>query len=214
MTSGLFSYFLLGISLSAPVGPINVAQINKGIKNGFWNAWLVGMGAMIADVCMMLLIYLGITRIFEYEGVKLAMWTLGFITLGYLGYDSIRNASVNISADINAQSKESLSQSFLSGFLIAISNPLNIVFWVGIYGSMLTNVINKLGKQEAILYSTAIFVGITCWDLFMATIIHFGRKQLNLNVLKWVSIIAGVVLIGFGLTFGYQAIKSMLSLLS
>ncbi|MGQ3381107.1 LysE family translocator [Priestia endophytica] len=213
MTSGLFSYFLLGISLSAPVGPINVAQINKGIKNGFWNAWLVGMGAMIADVCMMLLIYLGITRIFEYEGVKLAMWTLGFITLGYLGYDSIRNASVNISADINAQSKESLSQSFLSGFLIAVSNPLNIVFWVGIYGSMLTSVINKLGKQEALLYSLAIFVGITCWDLFMATIIHFGRKQLNLNVLKWVSIIAGLVLIGFGLMFGYQAIKSMFLLL-
>lgn len=184
MTSGLFSYFLLGISLSAPVGPINVAQINKGIKNGFWNAWLVGMGAMIADVCMMLLIYLGITRIFEYEGVKLAMWTLGFITLGYLGYDSIRNASVNISTDINTQSKESLSQSFLSGFLIAISNPLNIVFWVGIYGFMLTSVINKLGKQEAILYSTAIFVGITCWDLFMATIVHFGRKRLNLNMLK------------------------------
>jgi len=214
MTSGLFSYFLLGISLSAPVGPINVAQINKGIKNGFWNAWLVGIGAMIADVCMMLLIYFGITRIFEYEGVKLTMWLLGFITLSYLGYDSIRNASMNISADINAQKKESLGKSFLSGFLIAVSNPLNIVFWVGIYGSMLTSVINKLGKQEALLYSTAIFVGITCWDLFMATIVHFGRKRLNLNVLKWVSIIAGVVLIGFGLTFGYQAIKSMLSLLS
>ncbi len=30
--SVLFSYVLLGGSLSAPVGPINVAQINKGIK--------------------------------------------------------------------------------------------------------------------------------------------------------------------------------------
>ncbi len=52
-----FSYLLLGISLSAPVGPIHIAQINKGIKNGFLSAWLVGVGAMFADVIMMLFIY-------------------------------------------------------------------------------------------------------------------------------------------------------------
>jgi threonine/homoserine/homoserine lactone efflux protein len=212
MISGLFSYFLLGISLSAPVGPINAAQINKGIKNGFWNAWLVGVGAMTADIVMMLLIYLGITSIFNHEGVKLTMWILGFITLSYLGYDSIKNASATVSEDISAQKKESLGKSFISGFLIAISNPLNIVFWVGIYGSMLTNAMDKIGRQEALLYSIAIFVGITCWDLFMATIIHFGRKRLNTNVLKWVSIIAGIVLICFGLAFGYQAITTVLPL--
>ncbi len=39
--------------MSAPVGPINIAQINKGIKNGFLSAWLVGVGAMSADVVMM-----------------------------------------------------------------------------------------------------------------------------------------------------------------
>ena len=52
MISMIFSYILLGISLSAPVGPINVAQINKGIKMVL-SAWLVGVGAMSADVVMM-----------------------------------------------------------------------------------------------------------------------------------------------------------------
>ena len=52
MISMIFSYILLGISLSAPVGPINIAQINKGIKMVL-SAWLVGVGAMSADVVMM-----------------------------------------------------------------------------------------------------------------------------------------------------------------
>ena len=46
--------------MSAPVGPINVAQINKGIKMVL-SAWLVGVGAMSADVVMMFLIYFGIS---------------------------------------------------------------------------------------------------------------------------------------------------------
>lgn len=59
MASIWISYVLLGISLSAPVGPVNVAQIKAGLSNGFWNAWFVGIGAMCADLVFMLLIYFG-----------------------------------------------------------------------------------------------------------------------------------------------------------
>ena len=35
MNTLFLSFILLGLSLSAPVGPINPAQLNKGIRNGF-----------------------------------------------------------------------------------------------------------------------------------------------------------------------------------
>jgi len=72
----IFSYILLGISLSAPVGPINVAQINKGIKNGFLSAWLVGVGAMSAGVVMMFLIYFGISTYLTTPIAQLCIWIL------------------------------------------------------------------------------------------------------------------------------------------
>lgn len=31
------TYILLGISLAAPVGPVNAAQLNRGIKKGFFS---------------------------------------------------------------------------------------------------------------------------------------------------------------------------------
>ena len=40
------SYILLGLSLAAPIGPINAAQIDKGIRNGFMHSWLIGVGAV------------------------------------------------------------------------------------------------------------------------------------------------------------------------
>ncbi len=45
------------------------------------------------------------------------------------------------------------------------------------------------------------------WDLFMATSIHFGRRLLDNRMMKWISIFAGIVLVGFGMYFGYEAIK-------
>lgn len=137
----IFSYILLGISLSAPVGPINVAQINKGIKNGFLSAWLVGVGAMSAGVVMMFLIYFGISTYLTTPIAQLCIWIFGFVTMIYLGYESMKEATKQVQY-ISSGEKEHPLKSFLSGFAIAISNPLNIIFWIGIYGSVLTSAMN------------------------------------------------------------------------
>lgn len=212
MISMIFSYILLGVSLSAPVGPINVAQINKGLKNGFWSAWLVGVGAMSADIIMMLLIYFGVSTYLTTPIARLCIWIFGFVTMLYLGYESIKDAPKQVQHSLTGE-KEHPFKSFLSGFAIAISNPLNIVFWIGIYGSVLTNAISTVGKEQALWYSTAIFAGIALWDLFMATSIHLGRRFVNRVVIKWISISAGIILIGFGIYFVYQAVLEIKHLL-
>ena len=56
------SYILLGLSLAAPIGPINAAQIDKGIKYGFMHSWLIGVGAVVADGVYMLVVYIGVVQ--------------------------------------------------------------------------------------------------------------------------------------------------------
>lgn len=85
---------------------------------------------------------------------------------------------------------------------------------IGIYGSVLTTTLNTIGTGQALLYSSAIFVGIAAWDLTVATSVNFGRKFANQRFLKWLSVIAGLVLIGFGVSFGYRAIKSLLLIMN
>jgi threonine/homoserine/homoserine lactone efflux protein len=204
----IFSYIVLGLSLSIPVGPISIEMMKRGIKNGFWHSWAVGLGGMSADIVFMFLIYFGVSAYLTTPAAQLIMWIFGFFILVYLGYESIRDAfkEVHITDEIQ---KESISKSFLSGFFIAISNPLNIMFWIGIYGSVLTTTLSTVNQGQSFLYSSAIFIGIAIWDLTVATSVHFGRKFVNQRFLKWLSVIAGVVLIGFGLNFGYRAVKNL-----
>ncbi len=54
-------------------------------------------------------------------------------------------------------------------------------------------------------------LGLCFWGIFMATSIHFGRKFINHDVMKWISIVAGIVLILFGIYFGYEAVEELLN---
>jgi threonine/homoserine/homoserine lactone efflux protein len=204
----LFSYIFLGLTLAAPIGPVNSARLDKGIKNGFWHAWIVGFGSMIADAIFMLVVYLGLVRFLDIPIVQIFLWLFGGFILLYSGIESILKANI-ISLNYSRQ-KESLWKCFFTGFIMSITSPLSILFWLGIYGSVLAKTASTYGHGLLLVYSSMIFLGLTFWDLFVASLTTGFRKYLNHKSLMAISIISGSSLVGFGLYFGYQGIKALL----
>ncbi len=199
-----FSYIILGLSLSAPMGPINAAQLDKGIRFGFIHAWLVGVGGMVADGVFMLLIYFGIAQFIDTPFIKTFLWLFGFFVLSYTGIESIiKSGSYTNKGTKHAN--ESKGKAFRTGFLMAISNPMSILFWLGIYGSILAETSSSYETEQVLLYSMGIFLGITLWDLTMAGVATGAKQIVKPRVLRGISILSGVVLIGFGVYFGVQA---------
>lgn len=200
-----FSYIFLGLSLAAPIGPINSAQIEKGIKYGFWHAWILGLGAVLADIIYMALVYFGIVHFLEVPLIKTFLWLFGFFVLTYTGFECILHAE-EVKLD-HRHFRESHFSSFFSGFFMSISNPLTILFWLGIYGSVLANISEKYEIQYLLLYTFAIFLGILGWDFSMAIVSSSFRKFLKSSLLRIISYLSGLSLIGFGIYFAIQAAK-------
>ncbi|GGG04088.1 amino acid transporter [Paenibacillus albidus] len=200
------SYILLGLSLSAPIGPINAAQLDKGIRGGFWHAWFVGLGAISADIIYMLLVYFGVIHLLDAPFVKAFLWLFGFFVLVYTGVESIKNAGIITAAEMRG-SETSLSRSFWAGFLMSLFNPLSILFWLGIYGSILAKAALEFPLQQLLIYSGAIVLGILIWDVTMAAASSIFRKVLTTRVLKAISVLSGLSLVGFGFYFGVQAFQ-------
>ena len=204
----LFSYFLLGLTLAAPIGPVNSARIDKGIKNGFWHAWFVGVGSMLADGIFMLMVYLGFVHFIEIPVVQIFLWLFGGFVLIYSGVEGIAKTGTITLSDI--RQKESVMKSFGVGFLMSITSPLSILFWIGIYGSVLAKTAAATEAADLLLYSSMIFLGLTCWDIFVAMLATGFRHYLNDRSLKAISIISGLSLLGFGGYFGYQGLKALM----
>ncbi|MEH6954622.1 LysE family transporter [Neobacillus drentensis] len=197
------SYILLGLSLAAPIGPINAAQIDRGIRNGFMHSWLIGVGAVVADGVYMFVVYIGVVQFLETDFMQTFLWFFGCFVLMYTGIETFMNAGkINLE---HSRGKEPLVKSFFSGFLMSISNPLTILFWLGIYGSVLAKTAATYNTGQLVLYSSAIFIGLLIWDIAMASVSSNFRKFLTPQLLVGISCLSGLSLIGFGIYFGMQA---------
>lgn len=202
--NSIFTYVFLGISLAAPIGPVNAAQLDKGLRLGFGHAWIFGIGALIADICYMLLVYMGMIHFIEQPLMKAFLWLFGFFVLTYTGIESLLKSRKSTFVN-GTRGKSTLLRSWTSGFLLSISNPLTILFWLGIYGSVLAKTASSFSSSQLAIYSLAIISGILLWDVFMATISSIARNILNTNFLVVISIISSLSMIGFGIYFGVQA---------
>lgn len=206
--NSIFTYFFLGISLAAPIGPVKATLLNTGIKNGFFHAWLFGLGAVATDILYMLMVYFGVAQFIDSPFMKTFLWSFGFFVLMYTGIENLLTLHT-ISMDSKFQKIVRLRHSFFSGLLMAFLNPLTILFWLGIYGSILVGGAGALSGFQIILYSMTILLGISLVDLTMSFISSGSRKVLSTSFLKTVSFISSLSMIGFGIYFGIQAYHSL-----
>ncbi|MEF7565083.1 LysE family transporter [Bacillus infantis] len=208
MSIGIYiSYIVLGLSLAAPIGPVNAVRLEKGLKNGFWHAWIVGAGSMIADGVYMLIVYLGLVQFLDSPMIQTFLWLFGGFILLYSGIEGMMNAN-KISVTY-IRSKESLFKCFFTGFIMSVSSPLSILFWLGIYGSVLAKTASSFGTGQLLVYSCMIFIGLGLWDIFVAGLTSGFRRFLTSKAIIIISMLSGLSLILFGVYFGYQGIASL-----
>ena len=81
----LLQNILLGLTLAAPIGPVNVEIIKRGLNSGFRQAILTGAGAMCADATYLTLIFFGLTTFLNNAAMKLVLGVAGSFILIYLG---------------------------------------------------------------------------------------------------------------------------------
>lgn len=191
----------LGISLAAPPGPSGVTVIQNGLRHGFRRAFLTGIGVTLADATCLLVVFFGLSRFIEAAPVKAAIFALGALILGYFGYRSLRDTAPRI--DLADTVTTTARNPVLVGFAVNISNPIAVVWWGGVFGSLLGELAGQTTELQALLSSSAILVGILMWHTTTSCLTHWGQRFVNRKTARYISLIAGAVLLLFGLRFAY-----------
>ena len=196
-----FSYVTLGFTIALPMGAISIEMIKQGLRNGFWYAWMIGIGAITIDIALILLLNLGLADILN--EIQTYLWLLGAFFLTYLGWQSIKSTSLHI-YDLDSK-KDSLFELFKKGIIIGV-NPANIVFWISILGTSISSATIH-NEFSLILVSVAILLGIALHDIVLAIITSYFTRFMTPQANNWVSIIAGILLFGFAIYFFNEFLK-------
>ncbi|MEE9910906.1 MAG: LysE family translocator [Deltaproteobacteria bacterium] len=199
----LLQNILLGLTLAAPIGPVNVEIIKRGLKSGFRQALLTGAGAMCADATYLTLIFFGLTSFLNNAFITQFLGIAGSFILIYLGVMSVREYFKKGTASADAP-KRIFKRSFVAGYALAISSPMTIVWWTGVFGALMASQGPVKTGVSAFLSCLSILLGCFLWVFFLAAALHWGRKIINEQVTRLISVIAGLFLIGFGIYFLYR----------
>ena len=196
-----FSYVTLGFTIALPIGAISIEMIKQGLRNGFWYAWMIGIGAITIDITLIILLNLGLANI--PNEVQTYLWLLGTLFLSYLGWQSIKSDSICI--DHSDSKKDSLFNLFKKGIIIGI-NPANIIFWISVLGTSISSATTN-NEFSIILVSVAIILGILLHDIVLSFITSYFNRFMTPQANRWVSIIAGLLLFGFAVYFFNEFLK-------
>lgn len=206
--NSIFTYIFLGISMAAPIGPVKSVLLNTGIKNGFFHAWFFSLGALTTDIMYMFIVYFGVGQFIDSPLMRIVLWSFGCFVLLYTGIENLLSLH-KIEMNLKYGKRVRLRKSILSGFFMSLLNPLTILFWLGIYGSILANTAGVSTGYQIFINSIAILAGIILVDFIMSFLSSGARKLLSTKLLKIVSLISSIIMIGFGIFFGMQAFQAL-----
>ena len=206
----LVQNILLGLSLAAPIGPVNLEIIKRGLNSGFKQAFLTGTGAMCADTTYLILIFFGLTSFFNFAFMKIFLGIAGSIILIYLGVISAKEFFSKANAT-ESKPHRLFKTSFITGYVLAISSPMTIVWWTGVFGALLASQTSIETNLSAFLSCLSILLGCFIWVLFLAIALHWGKKIINEKMVDFISLTAGTFLIVFGIYFLYRTIVLILN---
>jgi threonine/homoserine/homoserine lactone efflux protein len=184
----------LGFSIAAPVGPIGVLVIRRSMARGFQAGLASGLGAASADAVYGTIAAAGLTLVADFL-VRQSFWMglLGGTFLVFLGMQIFFSRP----ADPNAQPDQgSPGGDYLSTFLLTLSNPMTIIAFVAILGSVGTAG-NGEFRLGAFLLVLGVFSGSALWWLALSALVGFLRARLTSQTLLWVNRAAGLVIFAF-----------------
>ena len=185
----LLQNILLGLSLAAPIGPVNLEIIKRGLNSGFKQAILTGAGAMCADTTYLVLIFFGLTSFLNFAFMKLFLGVGGSLILIYLGMISAKDFFRKAEP---TQNKPQLlfKTSLVAGYVLAISSPMTIVWWTGVFGALLAAQPHTQTTISAFFSCLSILLGCFLWVFSLAAALHWGKKIINEKMMRLVSLFA------------------------
>jgi threonine/homoserine/homoserine lactone efflux protein len=192
----LLQGLIIGFSIAAPVGPIGVLCIQRTLVRGRIHGFVSGLGAATADAIYGCLAGFGLTFV---SGLLISrqLWIhlLGGIFLCYLGARTLLSKPKERESNTVYRG---VARDYASTFLLTLTNPMTILSFVAVFAGLGLGIVGG-NYLLAALFVLGIFTGSTLWWFALSWIVGAFRAKFDAKRLRWVNIVSGAIIAGFGL---------------
>lgn len=204
----MFKYLLQGILFGfayvAPIGAQNLYVINAAARKSKMEAYQVSLITVFFDISLAISCFWGIGLLIDkFLIIKFIMLLLGCVAVIYIGAGLIQS-STKISTE--GKIDNSLINIIISCFAVTWLNPQAIIDGSLILGGFHAS----LPSAMSIYFISGVCIASFVWFNSLVTFVIKFRSKFN-NMIKWINIICGAVLVLYGLKLGYSFVQLLMN---
>ena len=198
----------IGLSVTAPLGPVNIMVIRNAIRRGFAVAFLTGMGAVAADVFYAVVAAFGVSSIAhlitDYARPLMVVGGLLLIVMG------VRLARAHIGlSEIGLDQPQRTAQvlgKMLTTFTLTLTNPGVFFGFLAIFGTM--NAVLRLNDSadRAPTVVAGVAIGGMLWWLFLSFVVSRFQARISEKTFDRINRWTGVLIAAFGFALLMEAV--------
>jgi len=171
---------IIGVVVSAPLGPVGVLCIQRTLNKGRWYGFVTGLGAALSDIIYALITGYGMSFMDEFlTKHQVMLQIIGSVMLFVFGYYAFRSNPVQSIRPVSAK-KGTYLHNFVTAFFVTLSNPLIIFLFIGLFARFsFVMPGSELGFQ--LVGYLAIILGALSWWFGITYFVNKVRARFNVR---------------------------------
>lgn len=203
----LLTGIAIGVAVTAPLGPVNILVIRNAIQRGFVVAFLVGLGAVAADVLYAAAASYGISWVSHLiEDYARPLMIAGGVLLVVTGVWLARKRVLRVRIEGEEPQTAKLIGKMLAAFGLTMSNPGEFFGFIAIFGTMsgVLRLHEDWARPPTVVAGVAL--GGLLWWLFLGFLVSRLKSRISEKALATISRWTGILIAAFGFALLMEAL--------
>lgn len=194
----------MGLAYVAPIGMQNLFVINSALTNKRKRALLTALIVIFFDITLSLACFFGIGTIMQkFKWLQMVILCVGSLIVIYIGISLLRAKTQDLEKD---QPTMSIKKTISSACVVTWFNPQAIIDGTMMLGAF--HVTLAAGQE------TPFITGVACasfsWFIGLTFLISLISSKFNAKVMRWINIVCGVIIIGYGIKLFASFVQMLL----
>lgn len=192
----LLKGLIIGLIISAPTGPVGFLTVKRTLVNGLLAGIVTGLGAIASDLVYSSVVIFGLSGVENFfinnQNIIKTIGSIILILLGVFTYFSKQK----IKKKIVKEDSNTLIGQWFSSFFITMTNPLQLITFTIIFGTLS---IVGIHTFYPFLFLLGLSIGAFIWWGSLAYFVNKFRNRFDKYQITILNKIAGIIIVVCGL---------------
>ncbi len=204
--------FLLGVAVGAaycaPVGPVTLEMVRRGLSIGFLAGFLVGLGSVIGDAFWAAVGILGSSLLTGSVPLRTAIGALGVVILLFVAWNAYRESRKDPDYHLTDPPRPRHRTGFVLGVALSMANPFAVLFWltVSASGAMASLGVDRDHHVARMWFFIGLVAGAIMYALALSGVVAWSRRFVSAHAMRKINFGAAVMLLGLAVFLAFRVV--------